>query len=76
MGFHDKAVTLTKLPIAVQAPALFILSVGFELLLALLHLPASLLLGPMGAAIIFAALQTGIRIPALLFTCGQAIVGA
>jgi membrane AbrB-like protein len=75
MGFHDKVVTLTKLPIAVQAAALFILSVAFELLLAQLHLPASLLLGPMGAAIIFAALQTGIRIPMLLFTCGQAIVG-
>jgi uncharacterized protein len=74
-GFHDQTVTLTELPIAVQATALFILSVVFELLLAQLHLPASLLLGPMGAAIIFAALQTGIRIPALLFTCGQAIVG-
>jgi uncharacterized protein len=68
-------VTLAKFPIAAQAAALLVLSVIIELLLAQLHLPAALLLGPMGAAIIFAALQTGIRIPMLLFTCGQAIVG-
>ncbi len=75
MGFHGSAVTLAKFPIAAQAAALLVLSVIIELLLAQLHLPAALLLGPMGAAIIFAALQTGIRIPMLLFTCGQAIVG-
>jgi membrane AbrB-like protein len=68
-------VTLTKLPLAVQAAALLLLSAVLETLLSQLHLPAALLLGPMGAAIIFAALQTGIRIPFLLFTCGQAIVG-
>ena len=75
MGFHDKVVMLAKFPIAAQAAALLILSVVFELLLAQLHLPAALLLGPMAAAIVCAALQTGLRIPMLLFTCGQAIVG-
>jgi hypothetical protein len=68
-------VSLTKFPVAAQACGLLLLSVVLELLLTQLHLPAALLLGPMSAAIIFAALQTGIRIPFLLFTCGQAIVG-
>ena len=67
--------TLTKFPIAVQVFGLLLLSVVFELLLAQLHLPAALLLGPMVAAILCAAMQTGIRVPFLLFTCGQAIVG-
>lgn len=67
--------TLAQFPIAVQAAALLILSVAVELLLAQMHLPASLLLGPMVAAIVCAVLQTGMRIPTLLFTCGQAIVG-
>ena len=75
IGFHCRLVSLTKFPVAAQAGGLFLLSVVFELILTQLHLPAALLLGPMGAAIIFAALQTGIRIPFLLFTCGQAIVG-
>jgi membrane AbrB-like protein len=74
-GFQIRAVTLTRFPIAVQAAALFVLSVVLELLLEQLQLPAALLLGPMAAAIICAALQTDIRIPMLLFTCGQAIVG-
>ncbi len=75
MRFPGRAVTLTKFPFAVQAVGLLALSVVLELLLEQLHLPAALLLGPMGAAIMFAALQTRIRIPFLLFTCGQAIVG-
>jgi uncharacterized protein len=75
MRFHRRAVTITKFPIAVQASGLLVLSVILELFLEQLHLPASLLLGPMAAAIVFAALQTRIRIPFVLFTCGQAIVG-
>jgi uncharacterized protein len=75
MGDQGRAVTLSKFPLAAQAVALLVLSVVLELMLEQLHLPAALLLGPMVAAIIFAALETGIRIPFLLFTCGQAIVG-
>lgn len=64
-----------KVTLVIQWALLLVLSVVFERLLEELHLPAALLLGPMGAAIVFAANRTSVRIPAPFFMAGQAIIG-
>ena len=67
---------LLKLPLALQAVLLLVLSAAFVWLLRLLHLPAALLLGPMAAAIIFAAVAgTSVHVPKASFLGAQAIVG-
>lgn len=55
---------------------LILLSLVFIVLLELVHLPAALLLGPMAAAIIFAASDRPLNVPALLFQFSQGVVGA
>jgi uncharacterized protein len=65
----------TKIALALQGALLVALSVVFERVLEELRLPAALLLGPMAAAIVFAAARTAVRIPAPLFMSGQAIIG-
>jgi uncharacterized protein len=64
-----------KIPLPAQWAGLLVLSLVFELFLERLHLPAALLLGPMAAAIVFAACGTQIRIPRGFFMSGQAVVG-
>ncbi|OYV40682.1 MAG: ammonia monooxygenase [Acidocella sp. 20-61-6] len=58
-----------------QWALLLALSGALERGLDALRLPAALLLGPMAAAIIFAAAGTALRIPGPLFMFGQAIIG-
>ena len=65
----------TKIAFVLQGALLVVLSVIFERVLEELRLPAALLLGPMAAAIVFAAARTTVRIPAPLFMSGQAIIG-
>jgi membrane AbrB-like protein len=64
-----------KIALALQGVLLLALSVILERVLEELRLPAALLLGPMAAAIVFAAVRTTVRIPAPLFMSGQAIIG-
>ena len=54
---------------------LLFLSAVFVALLELIHLPAALLLGPMLAAIMFAAAEKPVRIPAPVTAVSQALVG-
>jgi len=61
--------------LGLQGLTLVLLSVIFELALERLGLPAARMLGPMAAAIIFAAVGTPMRVPAPFFMFGQAIVG-
>ena len=65
----------TKIAFVLQGALLVVLSIIFERVLEELRLPAGLLLGPMAAAIVFAAARTTVRIPAPLFMSGQAIIG-
>jgi uncharacterized protein len=58
-----------------QWPVLIILSALFALVLAAIHLPAALLLGPMLAAILVAVFGTGARVPHRLFLIAQAVIG-
>lgn len=54
---------------------LLLLSVGLSLLFSLARLPASLLMGPMVAAIILATRGMALRIPPLLHLASQAVIG-
>lgn len=54
---------------------LLTLSAVFVAALQLLHLPAALLLGPMLAAILFAACQKTVKVPTALMSVAQALVG-
>lgn len=56
--------------------ALVLFSIACEVLLNLVHLPGSLLLGPMIAGIVFALAGSGLRLPMPVFQGGQALVGA
>jgi membrane AbrB-like protein len=58
-----------------QWAILLIVSAAFVLVLELLRLPAALLLGPMAAAILMAALDGKARVPRPLFYAAQAVVG-
>ncbi len=59
----------------VQWAMLLVLSALFSLALAAVHLPATLLLGPMVAAIVVAAAGGGTRVPRHPFIIAQAVVG-
>ncbi len=60
----------------VQWTLLIFLSVLLIMPLELLHLPAALLLGPMMAAIVIAALgEASIRVPPVLFILAQGVIG-
>lgn len=66
---------LTPRPIAqwsVVGALSLVLVVGLEIL----HLPAALLLGPMIAGILFAAAGGTVRVPEILYTAAQGLVGA
>lgn len=60
---------------ALQWAILFGLSAVLTLVLELVHLPAALLLGPMIAAIVIAALEGTVRVHALPFSLAQGIIG-
>lgn len=62
-------------PVGLQWAILFGLSAALTLVLELVHLPAALLLGPMIAAIVIAALEGTVRVPALPFSLAQGIIG-
>ena len=63
------------LPVPVRFLGLLLLSVVFEAGLRAVRLPAAPLLGPMAAAILFAGLGAGIRLPRWLFASAQTIIG-
>jgi uncharacterized protein len=66
---------LRACPTGVQWALMLVLSGLFVLLLDLLHLPASLLLGPMSAAIVIAAAEGSIRLPRWPLFAAQGVVG-
>ncbi len=55
--------------------ALILLSVGVGLLLAALHVPAALLLGPLLAAIVITVLGTHVQVPRPAFALAQGLIG-
>ncbi|VFU09156.1 AbrB family transcriptional regulator [Methylocella tundrae] len=67
--------SLTARPAAVQWAVIIIISAVFVGALEALRLPAALLLGPMGAAIVTAANGMTLRMPRPAFLCAQGVIG-
>ena len=63
------------LRLAAHWTALALASIASAWLLQRLHVSAALLLGPIAAAIAFAARETPVRVPAIAFVLAQAVVG-
>jgi uncharacterized protein len=66
---------LRACPVGIQWVLMLVLSVVFVLLLDLLHLPASLLLGPMSAAILIAVAEGSVRVPRWPSFAAQSVIG-
>ncbi|HEX4330217.1 MAG TPA: AbrB family transcriptional regulator [Burkholderiales bacterium] len=61
--------------LALRCGLLVLLSVFFGALLEMAHMPAALLLGPMFAAVVVAAMGANLWIPAKAFMFGQCLIG-
>jgi uncharacterized protein len=78
MTDRDRGITWKGLRgqgMAIQWAVLVVSSALFVLLLEALRLPASLLLGPMSAAILIAAADGSVRVPRWPFFAAQAVIG-
>ncbi len=71
----SNALPATRLRLAAHWGALVLASIGAAWLLHEGHVSAALLLGPIFAAIVFAARETPVRVPRPAFVCAQAVVG-
>ena len=69
------AVPTSRAHLALHWAALVVASIAGAWLLQRLHVSAALLLGPIFAAIAFAARETPVRVPAPAFVFAQAVVG-
>ncbi len=63
------------MPVAIRWSVFVVTAAIAAAILSLLRIPAALLIGPMAAAVVFAASGRPLRVPPTLFTAAQAMIG-
>lgn len=73
--WHQRFGWLSAFHIAGQWAILLFISALSVFVLEALHVPAALMIGPMAAAILLAALRTELHVPRVLFMLAQGVIG-